>query len=355
MDTYVKGTCHLMCPEKERVMRERENLLHILELDVKSVSLDQKGPRKKNVHPRGDPKRIVKEFQRSAAGRNMQQPSELRPFSVLMRTVEYLLGTIVEDTRVPWNVIYEFITDRLRSVRQDMIIQQLPCDECIAILEPIVRFHAYAAYRLCEVPIDIFDPVLNETHLKECLKRLLVMYDAEETRSSSRNEMEALYTVVHLGDTTALTRALSVNIERRCRVIETALRLSLSRYGGNYVRVCKLLQNLPPLLAAAASLHFPLIRRQALQAMNSAYSSKNLQYPVSRLKSLLLFNNEIEAIAQCRYYGLRVAGNMIHFSKGTFNTGVKIFPAARLKFINAKLDSINLPTLLLGNKDSAES
>lgn len=73
--------------------REKENLLHILELDVDSVSVDQKGPRKRNVRPRGDPKKVVKEFRRSAAGRDMQQPSEIRPFSVLMKTVDHLLGT----------------------------------------------------------------------------------------------------------------------------------------------------------------------------------------------------------------------------------------------------------------------
>lgn len=58
--------------------------------------------------------------------------------------------------------------------------------------------------------------------------------------------------------------------------------------------------------------------------MNSAYSSKNLRYPISHLKSLLLFNNEAEAVAECRHYGLHVTNNMVHFSKGSFNTSVKI-------------------------------
>lgn len=40
------------------------------------------------------------------------------------------------------------------------------------------------------------------------------MYDCDKTTSKSRYEMEALYTVIHLGDTTALTRALLVNTER---------------------------------------------------------------------------------------------------------------------------------------------
>lgn len=336
-------------------MREKENLLHILELDLDSMSMDQKGPRKKNVCARADQKRVVKEFRRSAAGRDMQQPNEIRPYSVLMKTVDYLLRNVVKETRVPWNVVYEFVTDRLRSVRQDMIIQQLPCEECIAILEPIVRFHAYAAYRLFEKPIDIFDPVLNGTHLNECLKRLLVIYDTDKTRSDSRNEMEAMYAVINLGDTAALTRALSVNIQRRCHIMEAALRMSLAMYGGNYVRVCRLLQKLPPLLAAAASLHLPFIRRQALQVMNSAYSSKNLRYPVTHLKSLLLFNSETEAVAECRHYGLHVSDNMVHFSKGTFNSSVKVFGTTKLKFVNAELDNVDIPELLLGGKDSAET
>ena len=70
--------------------------------------------------------------------------------------------------------------------------------------------------------------------------------------------------------------------------------------------------------------------RQALQAMNAAYSSKNLRYPLANLQSLLLFNSETAAVAECRHYGLLVADNMVHFSKGTFSANTKVVSCAVL-------------------------
>ena len=140
-----------------------------------------------------------------------------------------------------WVERYQFVADRLRAVRQDMVIQNLPVHDSIEILEPIVRFHCYSSYRwvniapksffmwynilyfyicrLCEESIDNFDPKLNSTHLQECLKRLLVLYDyvqisdGEEAKKSLKNqsEIEVLYLTVNLGDVNAIGRALERN------------------------------------------------------------------------------------------------------------------------------------------------
>lgn len=50
-------------------------------------------------------------------------------------------------TNVPFNCVYDFIDDRLNAVRQDATIQEVPNEEWIDILPPIIRFHAYAAYK----------------------------------------------------------------------------------------------------------------------------------------------------------------------------------------------------------------
>lgn len=54
------------------------------------------------------------------------------------------------ETEHQWNVVYDFIFDRLRAVRQDMVIQNIGGDEAIDILEKITRFHVYAGYRYKE-------------------------------------------------------------------------------------------------------------------------------------------------------------------------------------------------------------
>jgi hypothetical protein len=46
-----------------------------------------------------------------------------------------------------WCIVYDFVFDRLRAVRQDLVIQGLGSVDSIKVLEPIVRFHCYAGYR----------------------------------------------------------------------------------------------------------------------------------------------------------------------------------------------------------------
>lgn len=55
--------------------------------------------------------------------------------------------SIVTVSYLPWNVVYDFVMDRLRAVRQDMVIQNLTAAESISLLQPIIRFYAFAAYR----------------------------------------------------------------------------------------------------------------------------------------------------------------------------------------------------------------
>lgn len=55
--------------------------------------------------------------------------------------------SVLPVTNVPFNVVYDFIDDRFNAIRQDATIQELSKQDWIDILAPIVRFHAYAAYK----------------------------------------------------------------------------------------------------------------------------------------------------------------------------------------------------------------
>jgi len=57
-------------------------------------------------------------------------------------------GSIAPRRDVQWHRVYEFIFDRLRAVRQDMVIQRISGNSAIWILESSVRFLIYAGYRL---------------------------------------------------------------------------------------------------------------------------------------------------------------------------------------------------------------
>jgi SAC3 domain-containing protein 1 len=179
------------------------------------------------------------------------------------------------------------------AVRQDMVVQNISKAESITILQPIVRFHAYAAYKLCHESVANFDPTLNNSHLQECLKRLLHFYDGcnnylytdinptcNDYIVETRPEFEALYIIFNLGNDEPLRRVLSIPdkckldnakflfdffkfIMYACRteLVKNALKLSLCYRCGNFTRLCRLIKNLPPLLRATASLHLPQVRR----------------------------------------------------------------------------------------------
>lgn len=150
---------------------------------------------------------------------------------------------VLQDERGSWLTKYDFISDRLRAVRQDMIIQNIPKAYAIYLLEPMVRFHAYSAYMyvnldllllknwdsnfsLCDLDIFKFDPHLNRKTLQESLNNLLVSYEQVESSQGherslinhvnvSRPFFEALNLVLNLGNEEILLRTLCLETKWR--------------------------------------------------------------------------------------------------------------------------------------------
>lgn len=252
-----------------------------------------------------------------------------------------------------WCVVYDFVFDRLRAVRQDMVIQDLGSIDGMMILEPTVRFHGYAGYRLCAQPQSKFDATINRTHSLQCLQQLLTLYDATHQDCYSvpttgvRAEMEALYLLLGLGNSDALRRALQLPQElRQHPLLRTAFSMSLALWNGNYVRVCALLPKLPPLLMCVAAQQLPLVRRHAFQVMSRAYSSRNLSFPLSALQAILLYKTREQAEDDCRRYGISVTDNDVLFNKETFLPNAH-GACLHVACVDSALQSCDLPQLLL--------
>ncbi|XP_050459715.1 germinal-center associated nuclear protein isoform X2 [Cataglyphis hispanica] len=324
------GRCLLMCPEKERRMREREGLLHKYEVDEETKDMRKR---------KADPTKIIKSFSRSAAGQDMTDPYSLRPPHVLLSTIRYLFTEIITRTDLDWTLIYDFVFDRLRSVRQDAVIQRIDITTNILLLEPIVRFHTYAAQRLCEKKVSEFDAKINNKHLLECLKQLLVLYDERDYKNrnnieihealeklalnDSRSEMEALYILLHIGDQEVLKRALTLSSDlRNSPAIQIATKISLAWYLRNYVRVCYLAQQLPPILACAFFCNLQSFRRSVLQIMSFGYNSKVLTFPGLKLQKLLFYKDISRVQADCNLFGLTFTNENVLFQKSQFNEQV---------------------------------
>ncbi|PNF30649.1 hypothetical protein B7P43_G06113 [Cryptotermes secundus] len=342
--TFIKGTCTDMCPVRERKLREKEGLLHLLELPIGTPL---------HPAPEAHPYLTVKSFSRSAAGQHTPYQDDLRPPAILYKTVCHLLTNIIERQGMEWCIVYDFVFDRLRAVRQDLVIQGLGSVDSIMVLEPTVRFHSYAGYRLCAEPLSKFDPTINRTHLLECLKQLLVLYDEvqlgchDTPGTGARAEMEALYLLLTLGYSETLSRSLHLPRElREHHALKTAFAMSLAMWCGNYIRACALLPQLSPLLMCIAAQQLPLIRRRALQVMSCAYSSHNLTFPLSTLQTLLLYKTKGQVESDCRHYSILVKGNAISFWKGAFQPDTH-GPCLHVECVDTVLQSCDLPKLLL--------
>ncbi|EFN89693.1 80 kDa MCM3-associated protein [Harpegnathos saltator] len=333
-----------MCPVKEQRMREIEGLLHIYEIDEKTRHMKR---------PKVDPAKVVKCFSRSAAGQVMTNPDSLRPPHILLSTIRYLFTEIITRTDLNWVFIYDFIFDRLRSVRQDAVIQRIDTAANVRLLEPITRFHVYAAQRLCEENISKFDAKINNKHLLECIKHLLVLYDEQDsnnriddtsiykdfdkmTLNNSRSEMEALYILLHIGDQDALKRALTLSSDlKNSPAVKLATQISLSWYLRNYVRVHHLVKQLPPILACAFFCNLQSFRKNVLQIMSSGYNSKVLTYPGLKLQELLFYKDISRIQADCKLFGLMFTNKNILFEKSQFDDKILL---VSIMLINMYLD-----------------
>ncbi|KZC09028.1 PREDICTED: SAC3 domain-containing protein 1 [Dufourea novaeangliae] len=329
MTEIIQGTCLSMCPEKERWMRERKCLLHNFEIDEST---------KGSKRPKADPMKVVKSFGRPAAGLNMTDPNQLRPASILLATIRYLFTKITTRTDVDWTVTYDFVFDRLRAVRQDVVIQRIDVSASISIFEPIVRFLIYSAQRLCTRTISEFDATLNNKHISECISHLLALYDewdkvdgskldklVEKLKlSDDRQQMEALYIILNMGNTEALTRALTLPLTlRRSSDVQLAMKISFAWYLRNYARVCSLIQQLSPILVCAAMINISNIRRTALRIMSSGYNSKVFTFPGMKLQELLLYKDIQIVEKDCKLYGLEFTEQNILLEKAKFKGDVQ--------------------------------
>ncbi|XP_071443431.1 SAC3 domain-containing protein 1 isoform X2 [Hetaerina americana] len=300
LNVYVRGTCMHMCPEKERCLREREKLLHPREILDGTESLPK---------PLADPKKTVKTFSRSAAGRKASSSSELRPLPVLEKTVSYLFSNLDFDRSEDWSSEYDFIFDRIRAVNQDAVIQGVDGWDCISLFESISRFLVYSGYRLCCEPRYKYDPVINSKYLQECLKKILRLYDEQSMINQGKicynPEFEALYLISNLGDYEAIHRG----IEKKTYL------------------------------------------RRALKIMSISYSSKNLRFPIKDLQSILNYSSEEYILEDCTHYKVCNTQGGVQFLKGSFDGTVELITPRPSVCLDQKLSSINIPGMLLTGKE----
>ncbi|XP_013182028.1 PREDICTED: SAC3 domain-containing protein 1 [Papilio xuthus] len=324
----IRGSCYEMCPQAEKKLREKEKLVHVLEVV-------------------GSTRQMVKSYSRSAADSHIAIPGHLRPFPILKETTQYLLLRVTKRTDVTAACIYDFVNDRLRAIRQDMTVQRLGPEECMQLLEPMIRFYVYFGYRLCASSLNEFDPVLNRKYLLECMKWFLSCCDMhnKNTRDNELTELisnwtidkddyslkcdrvlvESLYVLCNLGDMHPLYRYLSLRPDiKRAPLLQLAYKMAIANLHGNFVKLCRLSEKLCPLTYCAFYLHLPTIQRRGVSVVCQAYSSRQGSVPADAVARWLALRSAMSAAALCRHYGLTTrSDHTVHFMKADFKTDVE--------------------------------
>ncbi|XP_022179845.1 germinal-center associated nuclear protein-like [Myzus persicae] len=318
----VKGICMEMCPKEEMMMRKSKRLVHQLECN---------------------PHKMVKCFSRSAAGNSLSKPHILRPTPVLRKTISYLLNEVLTIKNVPFNIVYDFIDDRLNSIRQDATIQAVSNQDWITILPPIIRFHAYAAYKCYEYDVNTFDPFLNMKHFHESIFKIvkILLEDSDRSTDELCSEMVSLLVVTNLGDYNVLQQALPF-ISKKNTLINMAVLLSLNIMNGNFGQLCKTYNTFPAIHQCVMSVQLPMLRKNILKSMCMGFNCKNNYYPISILSRMLLHNESRETIKECQHYCLTVIDDKVELTKSSFNNEVdELHLIKEIKF------KVNISTLVL--------
>ncbi|KAF2750256.1 hypothetical protein M011DRAFT_418038 [Sporormia fimetaria CBS 119925] len=135
----LRGICMDMCPEYERVRRIVEEDLKVPEYTAESLKLND---RKLRVP---DESRMVKAYQRSAAGMETELVTDIRPPAVCLETLHYMVGRLDDED---FEFLYSWLWDRVRAVAKDLRTQAIDTDQDLAIYLDCIEKNA-RIYLLC--------------------------------------------------------------------------------------------------------------------------------------------------------------------------------------------------------------
>lgn len=294
MNVIVVGTCPDMCPEKERLLREIHCSFSSFEAQIVQHEMLVV------------PEWLVKEYSRSSADQDEPLPHELRPEPVLVDTMSHILANIVpriEDGAVDAGEWYHFCWDRLRSIRKDIVQQQLCSVNIVTLLERSARFHICCAERLFDAERRVFDHKINAENLVNCLQMLINMYDdlaAMGVHCANESEFRVYMMLLLLsgGDVPEL-------LDQRDDKATEASRIYLAFKLNLYAKFFKLVKRTSYLNACILQRYFGGVRTHMLNVLVSAYSSGSqiVKFPINFARRVLEFDGNEETIAFVEAHG----------------------------------------------------
>uniref|UniRef100_A0A915E2U7 SAC3/GANP/THP3 conserved domain-containing protein n=1 Tax=Ditylenchus dipsaci TaxID=166011 RepID=A0A915E2U7_9BILA len=281
-----------MCSAREQDYRQNNGLIHQMEtVDPWVNPPTNKGKRPKYI---ANVELMVKEYSRSAADKVIKA-SDVRPFAVLRKSVEYLIDNvanqILTDSRAKWPIIYSFVVDRLRAVRQDITVQDLPPEKTLILIEKMIPFYLMAQER-CENDINFgkqqyYDSKLHMNEVEECFSKWKDIADDFEICSE---KLKATYLLHYCNRVDILCQFLwwkndfkDSAFAGRIFSILMAFRLN------NFVAFFRLFDQLDKDLRTALWPFVEGMRVNGLNVCSLAYNSPNVKLPEEVLRKWLAF------------------------------------------------------------------
>ncbi|KAF3842809.1 hypothetical protein F7725_001658 [Dissostichus mawsoni] len=308
------GTCPDMCPEKERYMRETRKQLSVFEVFPETEMVDHSA--------------AIKEYSRSSADQEEPLPHDLRPLPVLSMTMDYLVSLIMDQGHDNYRDWYDFLWNRTRGIRKDIIQQHLCCPHTVSLIEKCTRFHVHCAHHLCEEHMSTFDAKINNENMTKCLQSLKEMYQDLNTRNiycPLEAEFRLYSVLVKLNDGDILREVQQFRDEvRNSPEVKFALQVFTAVNSNNFVRFFKLVKGASYLASCLLHRYFNQVRAMALKIMNTAHTvgPRATAFPVEDLVRMLMFRTTEEGTDFIQQYGLNVnegslTGQRLRF-KSTF-------------------------------------
>ncbi|EYB90754.1 hypothetical protein Y032_0214g2316 [Ancylostoma ceylanicum] len=243
-----------------------------------------------------DTSKMVKEYARPAAGCDHLHPECLRPPDVLVQTVHYLLEMYAQEKRARFGCVYSFVFDRLRAVRQDMILQDVSPVDTVRILQEMIPFYFDADYLCRTRRCDAYDGKLHSNSLEECLSRWREAAPAvpKEIINPSivcANILHQIPVPSALVDIYIWREFLEGDLFDVLRDIVVAYRCN------NYIRFFRKLLQLPvDSVAVAAVQAVETLRYRALSTISIAYRSPNVKIPIDVLANWLHYKDSCDLV-----------------------------------------------------------
>ncbi|KAJ4720482.1 SAC3 family protein 2 [Melia azedarach] len=320
----IVGICPFMCPEEERLQRQRLRDLAVFE--------------RLNGDPcKSSPSLAVKKFCRTMSAKHVRA-SDVRPLPVLDDTLNYVLS-LLDSKDHPFEVIHDFVFDRTRSIRQDLTMQSIVNDKVIHMYEKIVKFHVISHHKLQSSCSSSNIASLHYLNFEQLTKALTSLYNLYEANRSSNpiceNEAEfrSFYVLLHLdSNAQPMGESLSLWFRHVPTPVIKSKEMGFARRVLRYFRMGNYRQFLSTTAAEASYLQFCIIepyihevRSLALCCINNG-GYKLHPYPLAQLSELLkMEESDVELF--CNACGLQTC---------TDEVGTKLLPTKQTTFCRPK-------------------